>query len=105
MWGSDFKSTVMIHTPPLLVTALGLGVFVVVVWNSLWTRLVLNSETHLPVPPKCWIKACTTTTQLRFFIVKLTHTRYIWEESGSIEELPPSDWPVGMSVGIFLIVN
>lgn len=28
-----------------------------------------------------------------------------WERGTSVEELPLLDWPVGMSVGIFLITN
>jgi hypothetical protein len=34
-------------------------------------------------------------------LINSTQTRIIWEEENSIEELPPSDWPVGMSVGHF----
>lgn len=32
----------------------------------------------------------------------LTLIRDTWGEGASVEELPPSDWPVSMSVGKFL---
>lgn len=34
----------------------------------------------------------------------LTKASLIWEET-SIEKTPPSDWPVGESMGAFLFVN
>lgn len=33
------------------------------------------------------------------FTVSLTQTSVTWEERVSVEELPVSDWPLGMSVG------
>ena len=34
------------------------------------------------------------------FNVNLPQTSH-WEEGGSTKELPPSDWPVGVSVEVF----
>lgn len=34
-----------------------------------------------------------------------TNPRLIWGEGISVEELPPSDWLVGMPLGIFLIAD
>lgn len=32
--------------------------------------------------------------------INLIPTRVTWEEEASVEDLPPSDWPVGTSVGL-----
>ena len=34
--------------------------------------------------------------------VILTQTRVTWGDRASAEEMPPSDWPVGIPVGHFL---
>lgn len=36
-----------------------------------------------------------------FFIVNLTQARAIWEGGTSVEKMPPSDWSVGKTVGLF----
>lgn len=36
------------------------------------------------------------------FNASWVHIRVTWEEGNSTEELPPSDWPVGVSVGNWL---
>lgn len=35
----------------------------------------------------------------RLVFINLAHTEVTWEEGTTAEELPPSGWPVGMSVG------
>lgn len=36
--------------------------------------------------------------------LNLTQTRVTWLEDISTEELLPSDWPVGMSIGAFFLI-
>lgn len=55
----------------------------------------------------CPIISCGITFNSNFrwlVFVNLTHPRVLWEERPSVEKLPPSDWPVDVSVGPFLLL-
>lgn len=42
------------------------------------------------------------TTGILVIFYQLTQSRVTWENRMSVKELPPTDWPVGKSIGHFL---
>jgi hypothetical protein len=53
--------------------------------------LLLSAHYNFVISEVCWL-----------VFVNLTQAPVVWEEGTATEQLPPSDWPVGKSVGHFL---